>query len=126
MEQPDLGWTTPVKVERVIDGDTIEVSITRRFMVRLQDDDGDFDTPETYRPKSEEEKTLGLLYTDFVKKQLQAASTITMHVGAFKDGEVRDLFSIGTRINAHIFVDGEDLAEKVNNNKEKIESSVNE
>ena len=38
----DLGWKTHCHVKRVIDGDTVEVEIVRRFNVRLTHPDGRF------------------------------------------------------------------------------------
>ena len=35
--KPEPGWTTKAYVSRVIDGDTIEVEVTRKFRVRLKD-----------------------------------------------------------------------------------------
>ena len=37
MQKPPEGFTTKATVVRVIDGDTVDVSITRRLRVRLQD-----------------------------------------------------------------------------------------
>ena len=34
---PDPGWTTRGVISRVIDGDTVEVEITRKIVVRLRD-----------------------------------------------------------------------------------------
>lgn len=34
---PFPSWTTPAKVVRVIDGDTIEVEVSRRFQIRFLD-----------------------------------------------------------------------------------------
>ena len=36
-ETPDPGWTTRGVISRVIDGDTVEVEITRKIVVRLRD-----------------------------------------------------------------------------------------
>lgn len=126
MEQPELGWTTPVKIDRVVDGDTIVIKVEKTITIRLQDDDGFFDTPETYRPKSEEERILGKAYTQFVKDLLESADSVVMHLGADESGKVANLFTIGTRAKAHIFADGIDIAEEVNRLKDQIESGANE
>lgn len=34
---PETGWTTAGRVTRVLDGDTVEVAVTRVFRVRLRD-----------------------------------------------------------------------------------------
>ena len=37
MQQPQEGFTTKAKVTRVIDGDTVDVEITRKVRLRLKD-----------------------------------------------------------------------------------------
>jgi len=61
-------YTYKAKVIRIVDGDTIEVvldlgmSISVKTKLRL----ADIDTPETYRPLSEEERIHGEAATAFV------------------------------------------------------------
>ncbi len=126
MKQPELGWTTPVKVERVIDGDTIEVSVTKKFMVRLQDDDGYFDTPEIRKPASEEEIRLGKECSEYLEGLLfntfdpgdgdilyRAKDGVVMHVDSDETGKISHSFNF-TRVKGHLFVDGQDVTEKMN------------
>lgn len=122
MKQPELGWTTPVKVKRVVDGDTVVIKVEKTIVIRLQDDDGYFDTPETYRPKDEAERILGQAYTQFLKDMVDNADEVVMHLGADSEGKVADLFTIGARAKAHIFADGKDVAEEMNRLKTEIES----
>lgn len=37
MSAPPIGWTTHATVSRVIDGDTVEVDVNRRLVIRLKD-----------------------------------------------------------------------------------------
>lgn len=59
-------------VTRVIDGDTVEgvadlgFGVSKKMKVRLYD----VDTPEIFRPKSKEEKELGLKAREFVKEKV--------------------------------------------------------
>jgi len=124
MDQPELGWTTPVKVVRVLDGDTVEVSVTKTFMVRLQDDDGDFDTPEIRKPASAEEIVYGqkckrfmeyLLFKDNLPDGWATSSKdgVVLHIDSDETGKVSHSFNF-TRVKGHLFVDGEDVTEKMN------------
>jgi endonuclease YncB( thermonuclease family) len=36
MEPPEAGWATSARIEKVIDGDTVMVSITRTFPLRIR------------------------------------------------------------------------------------------
>ena len=63
-DEPEHGWSTKVSIVRVLDGDTVEVEIRRRFLVRLQhpNDEGlIYDTPEKDTPE-------GLAMTNLVRK----------------------------------------------------------
>lgn len=91
-------------VNRVVDGDTFEATIDLGFkiqttqMFRLKD----IDTPETYRPKSEEERLHGERATEFVKKLIEHK---TINIETFKLG-------IYGRYTASVTLeDGNDLAE---------------
>lgn len=37
MNKPELGWITEGKIVRVLDGDTVEVEITRTLKIRIDD-----------------------------------------------------------------------------------------
>ena len=127
MEQPSLGWTTPVEIVKVIDGDTVRIRIVREVDVRITDDEGTFDTPETWRPKSAEEKVLGLAATSFMKQLLfkwtvgwtkirtygSQRDNIVLHVPTDERGRVKDIFSIGARVVGHLFVDGVDVTDEM-------------
>lgn len=66
MKEPELGFTTVAKVLRVIDGDTVDVEVSRVVRVRLQhpNDEGlDFNAPE--KNTKEGQKAL-----EYVKEKL--------------------------------------------------------
>ena len=125
MDQPDLGWTTPVKVVRVLDGDTVEVSVTKTFMVRLQDDDDEFNTPEIRRPASDEERKRGRECKRFLYNLLFDLTSgldmfddypkddVVLHIDTKESGKMAGLFTF-TRIKGHLFVGGIDVTEKMN------------
>lgn len=61
MKIPEPGWVTEARVIRVLDGDTIEVEVARRFKVRLLDPANienklfgapEIDTPEGVKAKN--------------------------------------------------------------------------
>ena len=55
-QTPQIGWTTKVDIEDVHDGDTIKVSITRKFSIRLVHENDDkliFQAPELKTPEGE-------------------------------------------------------------------------
>jgi hypothetical protein len=125
MEQPDLGWTTSVKVVRVIDGDTVEVSVTKTFMVRLQDDDDEFNAPEIRRPASDEERKCGQECKRYLYNLLFDTTSglgmfddypkdnVVLHIDTKESGKMASLFTF-TRIKGHLFVDGKDVTEDLN------------
>lgn len=61
-------YTYKAKVIRIVDGDTIEVDLDlgMKISVKTKLRLADIDTPETYRPLSEEERTHGKEATAFV------------------------------------------------------------
>jgi endonuclease YncB( thermonuclease family) len=117
MDQPELGWTTPVKVVRVLDGDTVEVSVTKTFMVRLQDDDSDFDTPEIRKPASPEEIAKGKECKRHLEGLLfELASSredVVLHIDADETGKFSKSLNF-TRVKGHLFVDGKDVTDEMN------------
>jgi endonuclease YncB( thermonuclease family) len=115
MQEPPKGITTDVKVVRVIDGDTVDVSITRTIRVRLLD----CYAPET-RTKDSKEKVRGheskkylydmltqVFYNDrAARKQKQ----VTLFMPADDKGELKDNFTF-SRVLGRLFVNGEDVSE---------------
>ena len=115
MKEPPRGITTDVKVARIIDGDTVDVEITRTVRVRLID----CWAPET-RTKDPVEKVKGyesrkhlnsllrqVFYNDLAaRKQKQ----VTLFIPADEQGELKDNFTF-SRVLGRLFVDGEDVSE---------------
>lgn len=113
MKQPELGWTTPVEISKVTDGDTIKILVTREIEIRLTDIEGTFDAPETWRPKSEEERIEGQKYTDRLKEIVEEGTDFVLHIPTGKRGRLKDIFCIGTRAVGMLFVDGVDVVEEL-------------
>ena len=80
--RPPHGWSTQAHVVRVIDGDTIEVEITRRLRVRLLD----CWAPET--------RHLGGLESTENLKRLLADSEVTLLVPTDSE-DVSDIWTFG-------------------------------
>jgi len=117
MKEPPKGITTDVKVVRVVDGDTVDVSITRTVRVRLLD----CWAPET-RTKDPEEKVRGYeskKYLNNLLKQVfyndvaaRKRKKITLFIPADEQGELKENFSF-SRVLGRLFVDGEDVSERM-------------
>lgn len=120
MKQPPLGWTTPATVAELKDGDTIVVEIKRTFILRLIDDEIYFDTPETYRPQSEEERVAGLAATEYLRKLLfkrdeqgnLVPKNIVVHIPTDGSGKM-DQITQFSRYHAQIWADGVDVVDEM-------------
>lgn len=96
-DAPPLGWTTNCRVVGVVDGDTVDVEVTRTIRVRLLD----CWSPES-RTTNAAEKKLGLA----AKEHLRAAADgcdATLFVPASPDGEVKDQTTLG-RVLGHVWL----------------------
>tara|TARA_R110002051_G_scaffold268831_1_gene328872 strand:- start:809 stop:1243 length:435 start_codon:yes stop_codon:yes gene_type:complete len=115
MKEPPKGITTDVKVVRVIDGDTVDVAITRTVRVRLLD----CWAPET-RTKDPAEKAKGyeskkylhdmltqVFYNDLAARKKKK---VTLFIPADEQGEIKDNFTF-SRVLGRLFVGGEDVSE---------------
>ena len=115
MKEPPKGITTAVKVVRVIDGDTVDVEITRTIRVRLLD----CWAPET-RTRDPEEKVKGyeskkylhdllkqVFYNDLAARKQKK---VTLFIPADEQGELKDNFTF-SRVLGRLFVSGEDVSE---------------
>lgn len=107
MSAPTPGWTTHARVVRVIDGDTLEVDVTRRLQVRLLD----CWAPES-RTLNLTEKVLGLAAKAAIQKLLKAGDVVTVQFPTDAQGEDQDLAKIITmgRLLGSVWVDGKDVA----------------
>ena len=115
MQEPPKGITTDCKVVRVIDGDTVDVEITRTVRVRLID----CWAPET-RTLDPVEKTKGyeskkhlhnllkqVFYNDLAARKQKK---VTLFIPADEQGELKDNFTF-SRVLGRLFVRGEDVSE---------------
>lgn len=66
------------KVLKVIDGDTIDILLDLGFGISYKQRIRfyDYDAPETFRPKSEKERTLGLKAKEFLKEKILGENII--------------------------------------------------
>lgn len=95
MNVPPKGLTTDAVVTEVIDGDTVEVEISRRVRVRLID----CWAPETRGP----ERPVGLKAEAHLVKLLEESENrVTLHIPASVDGDIQDVFTMG-RVLGHIW-----------------------
>ena len=102
----ELGIRFPALVTRVIDGDTIEVSINRTIRIRLLD----CWAPET-RTTDDAEKALGIAALNYLTLlAISRECVVDVPIeGAAKFG---DSMTFG-RVLGHVSVDGVDLAEQM-------------
>lgn len=103
MQKPPEGFTTKATVVRVIDGDTVDVSITRRLRVRLQD----CWAPET-RTRDIVEKQKGIAARSFLITRIDGKE-VTLFIPSDNEGELKDVFTFG-RVVGRIFMEGEDMS----------------
>jgi len=121
MKQPPLGWTTPVKLKRVIDGDTIHVILEKELVIRITDDKGTYNTPEVRRKKDVTEKELQNGY----KAKLELISLlhdedIVLYIPTNKQGKIADIFSIGSRVVGQLFIKSNDKSINVADKMTKL------
>lgn len=99
---PGTGVTIDAVVERVKDGDTIEVSVTRKFSVRLMLLNKENLMFNTASIKTEEGKKA----KEQLEKMIPSGKEIIMFVPTHHNQNLMD-FSTFNRILAEIWVDGE-------------------
>ena len=104
MEKPPEGFTTKAKVSRIIDGDTVDVEITRKVRVRLKD----CWAPEK-RSRDIVEKQKGMAAFSHLATKLHDEE-IVLFIPADDRGEIKDIFTFG-RVVGYIFLDEEDMSE---------------
>jgi endonuclease YncB( thermonuclease family) len=114
-QMPELGWTTDGRVSRVLDGDTIEVEVTRKFVVRLRN---------CWAPEMESKAVLADWRRDWKRPEgsgyasychlgkLADGMQVRLHVIGSPDGDFRDSTSMGRVIgDVYLLKDGTNLAE---------------
>ncbi len=94
VEQPRVGLSVHAKVERVVDGDTMEVSVTRKFKVRVLGTD-------TYEKSTD----IGKNATIFAKAFLENREILLFIPAPANEATLTGLASF-ERILADIWVDG--------------------
>ncbi len=103
---PQPGWTTEAKVLRVIDGDTLELAVTRKLRVRLLD----CWAPET-RTRDLLEKAAGIRAREFLQTLLESQGGAV--TAFFPAGEGQDLagsFSFGRLLGRVYLSDGREIS----------------
>ena len=95
------------QVKKVIDGDTVDVTITRKIRVRLKD----CWAPET-RTRDSKEKQRGMASKKHLEKMLKKNKHVVLHIPGDKEGDIKDIFTFG-RVVGYIFVDEQDVSSEM-------------
>ena len=114
-ETPDPGWTTRGVISRVIDGDTVEVTIKRTIRVRLQDCWAAEKRLDPSLPPIDREaaKLRGMASAEHLRR-IAEGHECTLHIPTHPvDGETQDIgdsFSMGRAVG-RVWINGTDLSE---------------
>lgn len=103
--KPNPGWTTPAKIKRVIDGDTLVVEVTRTIHVRLLD----CWAPES-RTKDAAEKKRGLAAKEHLKQLIEgsrAGGECLVMIPTEDNGDLLSVMTMG-RLLGYVWVGGEE------------------
>jgi endonuclease YncB( thermonuclease family) len=79
------------KITRVLDADTVQVEVTRRFMVRFRD----CWAPETHETKHPSEKQLGLRAKEVLEHMAPVGTSVTLEVATDGDDDIGDGLTFG-------------------------------
>ena len=107
MKQPPIGITTKGSVVNVVDGDTVDVEVTRTIRVRLRD----CWCPET-RTRDLEEKKKGLAAKDHLEGLLEDSNDVILFIPADSEGDIKDVFTFN-RVLGYIFIDSENVSARM-------------
>lgn len=107
MKQPPIGITTKGSVVNVVDGDTLDIEVTRTIRVRLLD----CWCPET-RTRDLEEKKKGLAAKAHLNKLLSDSEDVVLFIPADSDGDIKDVFTMN-RVLGYIFIDEENVSSRM-------------
>ena len=113
-ETPDPGWTTRGIISRVIDGDTVEVTIKRTIRVRLKDCWAAETRLDPSVPSIDREaaKLRGMAAAEHLRR-IAEGHECTLHVPTHPtDGETQDIgdsFSMGRAVG-RVCINGTDLS----------------
>jgi endonuclease YncB( thermonuclease family) len=107
MKQPPVGITTKGSVVNVVDGDTVDIEVTRTIRVRLKD----CWCPET-RTRDLEEKKKGLAAKDHLMGLLEDSNDVVLFIPADSEGDIKDVFTF-SRVLGYIFIDSENVSSRM-------------
>ena len=113
-ETPDPGWTTRGVISRVIDGDTVEVTIKRTLRVRLKDCWAAEKRLDPSLPEIDREaaKLRGIAAGEHLRR-IAEGHECTMQIPTHPtDGETQDIgesFSMGRAVG-RVWINGTDLS----------------
>jgi endonuclease YncB( thermonuclease family) len=113
-ETPDPGWTTRGVISRVIDGDTVEVTIKRTIRVRLQDCWAAEKRLDPSLPPIDREaaKLRGMAAAEHLRR-IAEGHECTLQIPTHPaDGETQDIgdsFSMGRAVG-RVWINGTDLS----------------
>lgn len=99
---PSPGWTTRARVVRVVDGDTVDVEISRTVRVRMLD----CWAPETRG----ESRPQGIDSKRHLSELLPPDRMVTLHVPTDADGNVSKIWTFG-RVLGRVYAADTDLSE---------------
>ena len=107
MKQPPVGITTKGSVVNVVDGDTVDIEVTRTIRVRFKD----CWCPET-RTRDLEEKKKGLAAKDHLMGLLEDSNDVVLFIPADSEGDIKDVFTF-SRVLGYIFIDSENVSSRM-------------
>lgn len=99
---PEPGWCTRAKVVNVVDGDTLDVEITRTIRIRIRD----CWAPES-RTRDPEEKRRGIAAKTFLVGMAQGHPAIVF-IPSAADGKFQDILTMG-RFLGDVYLQGETM-----------------
>jgi endonuclease YncB( thermonuclease family) len=101
---PEYGWTTPARVLRVIDGDTLEVEVRRVVRIRMLDCWAPESKADPRVPADEREtqKALGLASKASLEKVAQDQEVI-VRIPTRSDVDISHVFTLG-RVLGHVWL----------------------
>lgn len=103
---PSPGWSTRARVTRVIDGDTLELEVTRTLQVRLLD----CWAPES-RTRNPQEKLRGQAAAAFVRELVRRLGPdVMLFIPAGEEDKLVEVLSLGRVLGRVWLADGRELA----------------
>ena len=108
MTVPESGWTTEGVVTRVVDGDTLDITVTRTLRVRLLDcwaPESKSD-PRVAEDQREREKAAGIASKNNLIK-LASGASVRLHIPTDGSGVVARVSTMG-RVLGTVWVAGSD------------------